>query len=541
MRCPSCGKTFDRKIGYCSNCGLFAPEAEYFVNGSSVKAWEKEVGLKHSEHIAKTTVSEKKSNTPKKNTAKAIGIDLGAVNSCVAVMEGSKAVIIPNLEGYRTTPSAVGLTKEGKPVIGQAAKRQAVTNSDRTVHSVKRAMGTNCRFSLSTNKLSPQAVSAMILRKLKADAEAYLGRPVTEAVISVPACFTSAQRQATRNAGILAGLNVLSLINEPSAAAMAYGLDQTTDQKVLIYDLGGSSFDVSILNISSGIFEVLATTGDSRLGGDNFDNEIVEYLIDSFKAFYGIDLRSELLAMRRLKDAAEKAKIELSEVASSNISLPYITAGPSGPIHLDATLTGAKFNKLTDFLVQKTMELVKSALKEASLSPSDIDKILLVGGSTRIPAIQDAVRDYFGKEPFKAINPDECIAAGAAIQAALLTGDLKGRLLLDVTTYSLGVETKGGIFTKIIDQNTTIPAKTSREFSTTADGQTEVEIHVLQGESDRVSENISLGRFILSGIPPAPKGVPKIEVTFNIDANGVVDVSARDKATNREQKITLMS
>ena len=471
--------------------------------------------------------------------AKVIGIDLGTTNSCVAVMEGSETVVIPNPEGNRTTPSVVGFAKDGERLIGQVAKRQAVTNPDRTIQSIKREMGSDYKVSIDDKQYTPQEISAMILTKLKNDAEAYLGQPVTQAVITVPAYFTDSQRQATKDAGKIAGLEVLRIINEPTAASLAYGLDKESDQKILVFDLGGGTFDVSILDIADGVFEVLATAGNNRLGGDDFDNKIVDYLVDSFKASDGVDLRNDRMAMQRLREAAEKAKIELSGVTSSNINLAYITADATGPKHMDITLTRAKFDELTADLVQKTMDPVKRAMSDAGVSPSEIDKILLVGGSTRIPAVQDAVKNYFGKEPFKGINPDECVAIGAAIQAAVLTGDVKGLLLLDVTPLSLGIETEGGIFTKMIERNTTIPTKKSMVFSTAANGQTQVDVHVLQGERDIAAYNKSLGNFILDGIAPAPRGVPQIEVTFDIDANGIVNVSAKDKGTGREQKITI--
>ena len=471
--------------------------------------------------------------------AKVIGIDLGTTNSCVAVMEGSETVVIPNPEGNRTTPSVVAFAKDGERLIGQVAKRQAVTNPDKTIQSIKREMGSDYKVNIDDKSYTPQQISAMILSKLKSDAEAYLGQSVTQAVITVPAYFTDAQRQATKDAGKIAGLDVMRIINEPTAAALAYGLDKETDQKILVFDLGGGTFDVSILDISDGVFEVLATAGNNRLGGDDFDNKIVDFLVESFKSSDGVDLRNDRMAMQRLREAAEKAKIELSGVTTSNINLPYITADATGPKHMDITLTRAKFDELTAGLVQATMDPVKRAMSDASITPSDINKILLVGGSTRIPAVQDAVKNYFGKEPFKGINPDECVAIGAAIQAAVLTGDVKGLLLLDVTPLSLGIETQGGVFTKMIERNTTIPTKKSQVFSTAADGQTQVDVHVLQGEREMAAYNKSLGNFILDGIAPAPRGVPQIEVTFDIDANGIVNVSAKDKGTGREQKITI--
>ena len=471
--------------------------------------------------------------------AKVIGIDLGTTNSCVAVMEGGEAVVIPNPEGNRTTPSVIAFSKTGERLVGQVAKRQAVTNPDRTVQSIKREMGSNYKVHIDDKQYSPQEISAMLLTKLKSDAEAYLGQPVTQVVITVPAYFSDSQRQATKDAGKIAGLDVLRIINEPTAASLAYGLDKETDQKILVFDLGGGTFDVSILEIGDGVFEVLATAGNNRLGGDDFDNKVVEYLVDTFKKEQGVDLHSDRMAMQRLREAAEKAKIELSGVTTSNINLAYITADATGPKHLDMTLTRAKFDELTRDLVEKTMEPVKRAMSDAGMTPSDIQKILLVGGSTRVPAVQDAVKKYFGKEPFKGINPDECVAVGAAIQAAVLTGDVKGLLLLDVTPLSLGIETMGGVFTKMIERNTTIPAKKSQVFSTAADGQTQVDVHVLQGEREMASYNKSLGNFILDGIAPAPRGVPQIEVTFDIDANGIVHVTAKDMGTGREQKITI--
>ncbi len=471
--------------------------------------------------------------------AKVIGIDLGTTNSCVAVMEGGETVVIPNPEGNRTTPSVVAFSKTGERLIGQVAKRQAVTNPDRTVQSIKREMGSNYKVSIDDKQYSPQEISAMILAKLKSDAEAYLGQTITQAVITVPAYFSDSQRQATKDAGKIAGLEVLRIINEPTAAALAYGLDKEADQKILVFDLGGGTFDVSILEIGDGVFEVLATAGNNRLGGDDFDNKVVDYLVETFQKEQGVDLRKDKMAMQRLREAAEKAKIDLSGVTTSNINLAYITADANGPKHMDVTLTRAKFDELTHDLVEKTMEPLRRAMTDAGMTPSDIHKILLVGGSTRIPAVQDAVKKYFGKDPFKGINPDECVAVGAAIQAAVLTGDVKGLLLLDVTPLSLGIETQGGIFTKMIERNTTIPSKKSQVFSTASDGQTQVDVHVLQGEREMASYNKSLGNFILDGIAPAPRGVPQIEVTFDIDANGIVHVTAKDMGTGREQKITI--
>ncbi len=471
--------------------------------------------------------------------SKIIGIDLGTTNSCVAVMEGGEPVVIANAEGNRTTPSVVAFSKTGERMVGQVAKRQAVTNHERTISSIKRHMGSDYKVDIDGKKYTPQEISAMILQKLKADAEAYLGGPVTEAVITVPAYFNDAQRQATKDAGKIAGLEVKRIINEPTAAALAYGVDKEESQKIMVYDLGGGTFDVSILDIGDGVIEVLATAGNTHLGGDDFDECIIKYLVSEFKKSEGIDLSSDKVAMQRLKEAAEKAKIELSGVTSSNINLPYITADATGPKHLDVTLTRAKFNELTAHLVDATMEPVRQAMSDAGLTASDISKVLLVGGSTRIPAVQEAVKKFTGKEGFKGINPDECVAMGAAIQGGVLGGDVKGLLLLDVTPLSLGIETMGGVFTRLIDRNTTIPTKKSQIFSTAADGQTSVEVHVLQGEREMAAYNKTLGRFQLTGIAPAPRGVPQIEVTFDIDANGIVNVSAKDMGTGAEQKITI--
>ncbi|MCL2057291.1 MAG: molecular chaperone DnaK, partial [Oscillospiraceae bacterium] len=473
--------------------------------------------------------------------AKIIGIDLGTTNSCVSVMEGGEAIIIPNAEGGRTTPSVVAFSKEGERMVGTVAKRQAITNPDRTVMSVKRHMGTDFKANIDGKTYTPQEISAMTLQKLKGDAEAYLGHSVTEAVITVPAYFTDAQRQATKDAGRIAGLDVKRIINEPTAAALAYGMDKENDQKIMVFDLGGGTFDVSIIEMGDGVQEVLATAGNNRLGGDDFDERVIGFLADEFRRESGIDLRNDKMAMQRLKEAAEKAKIELSGMATSNVNLPFITADASGPKHLDISITRAKFNELTADLVEATMGPVRRAMSDAGLSPSDLHKVLLVGGSTRIPAVQDAVKGYTGKEPSKNINPDECVASGAAIQGGILGGDVKGLLLLDVTPLSLGIETLGGVFTRIIERNTTIPTKKSQVFSTAADGQTSVEVHVLQGEREMAAGNKTLSRFHLDNIPPAPRGVPQIEVTFDIDANGIVNVSAKDLGTGKEQHITITS
>ena len=473
--------------------------------------------------------------------SKVIGIDLGTTNSCVAVMEGGEAVVIPNAEGNRTTPSVVAFSKTGERMVGQVAKRQAITNPDRTISSIKREMGSDHRVSIDGKAYTPQEISAMILQKLKSDAEAYLGSPVTEAVITVPAYFTDAQRQATKDAGKIAGLDVKRIINEPTAAALAYGVDKEQAQKIMVYDLGGGTFDVSILEIDDGVIEVLATAGNNRLGGDDFDQCIMKYLVSEFKRTEGIDLSGDKVAMQRLKEAAEKAKIELSGVTTSNINLPYITADATGPKHLDVTLTRAKFNELTGHLVDATMGPVRQAMSDAGLKPSDLAKVLMVGGSSRIPAVVEAVKNFTGSEPFKGINPDECVAMGAALQAGVLTGDVKGLLLLDVTPLSLGIETMGGVCTRLIERNTTIPVKKSQIFSTAADNQTSVEVNVLQGEREMAAANKSLGRFHLDGIAPARRGVPQIEVTFDTDANGIVNVSAKDLGTGTEQHITITS
>ena len=470
---------------------------------------------------------------------KIIGIDLGTTNSCVAVLEGGEPVVIANAEGGRTTPSVVAFSKTGERMVGQVAKRQAVTNADRTIASIKRHMGENYKVTIDGKSYTPQEISAMVLQKLKADAEAYLGQTVTEAVITVPAYFSDAQRQATKDAGKIAGLDVKRIINEPTAAALAYGLDKENEQKIMVYDLGGGTFDVSILEIGDGIVEVLATAGDTRLGGDDFDQRVMDYLVSEFKKAEGVDLTNDKMAMQRLREAAEKAKIELSGMTTTTVNLPYITADATGPKHLDVTVTRAKFNELTADLVERTLKPVRQAMSDAGLKASDLHKVLLVGGSTRIPAVQEAVKNLTGNEGFKGINPDECVAVGAAIQGGVLTGDVQDIVLLDVTPLSLGIETMGGVFTRLIDRNTTIPTRKSQIFSTAADGQTSVDVHVLQGEREMAAYNKTLGNFQLSGIAPAPRGVPQIEVTFDIDANGIVKVSAKDLGTGKEQQISI--
>ena len=473
--------------------------------------------------------------------AKTIGIDLGTTNSCVAVIEGGEPVVIPNAEGGRTTPSVVAFSKTGERLVGQVAKRQAITNAEKTVSSIKREMGSNYKVNIDGKDYTPQEISAMILTKLKTDAEAYLGEKVSQAVITVPAYFTDAQRQATKDAGKIAGLDVKRIINEPTAAALSYGIDKETDQKVMVYDLGGGTFDVSIIEMGDGVQEVLATAGNNRLGGDDFDQRVMDWIVGSFKAETGVDLKGDKMAMQRVKEAAEKAKIDLSGITSTNINLPFITADATGPKHLDLNLSRAKFNELTADLVEKTMGPVRQALSDSGLSIDKIDKVLMVGGSSRIPAVQEAVKKFTGKEPFKGINPDECVAIGAAIQAGVLGGEVEGLLLLDVTPLSLGVETMGGVMTKIIERNTTIPTKKSQIFSTAVDGQTQVEVNVLQGEREFARDNKQLGLFKLDGIAPAPRGIPQIEVTFDIDANGIVNVYAKDLGTGKEQKITITS
>ncbi len=473
--------------------------------------------------------------------SKIIGIDLGTTNSCVAVMEGGEPVVITNADGARTTPSVVGFQKNGERIIGQAAKRQAITNPDKTISSIKRHMGSDYSVDIDGKKYTPQEISAMILQKLKADAEAYLGETVTEAVITVPAYFSDAQRQATKDAGRIAGLDVKRIINEPTAAALAYGIDKENDQKIMVYDLGGGTFDVSIIEMGEGVQEVMATAGNNRLGGDDFDERVIKYLVSEFRRDSGIDLSADKMAMQRLKEAAEKAKIELSGMTQTNVNLPFITADANGPKHLDITITRAKFNELTADLVEATMVPVRQALSDAGITASQLDKILLVGGSSRIPAVQEAVKNLTGKEPFKGINPDECVAVGASLQAGVLGGEVKGLLLLDVTPLSLGLETLGSVCTRIIERNTTIPTKKSQIFSTAADNQTSVDIHILQGEREMASDNKTLGMFRLDGIAPAPRGIPQIEVTFDIDANGIVHVSAKDLGTGKEQQVTITS
>ena len=471
--------------------------------------------------------------------AKIIGIDLGTTNSCVAVMEGGEPTVIANAEGARTTPSVVAFTKAGERLVGQVAKRQAITNPDRTISSIKRDMGTDKKISIDDKNYTPQEISAMILQKLKQDAESYVGEKITQAVITVPAYFSDAQRQATKDAGKIAGLEVLRIINEPTAASLAYGMDKDKDQKIMVYDLGGGTFDVSIMEIGDGVFEVLATSGNNRLGGDDFDDRVIKWICEEFKKENGVDLTGDKMAMQRLKEAAEKAKVELSGVTTSNINLPFITADATGPKHLDLTLTRAKFNELTADLVESTMVPARNAMKDAGLSSGELDRVLLVGGSSRIPAVYDAVKNLTGKEPHKGINPDECVALGAAIQAGVLSGDVEDLVLLDVTPLSLGIETMGGVFTRLIDRNTTIPTKKSQIFSTAADGQTSVEVHVLQGEREMAAYNKTLGKFSLTGIPSAPRGVPQVEVTFDIDANGIVHVSAKDLGSGNAQDITI--
>ncbi len=474
--------------------------------------------------------------------SKVIGIDLGTTNSCVAVLEGGEPVVIANAEGNRTTPSIVGFAKNGERLVGETAKRQAITNPDRTIISIKRHMGTDYKVNIDGKDYTPQDISAMVLMKLKADAESYLGEKVTQAVITVPAYFTDSQKQATKDAGKIAGLEVLRIVNEPTAAALAYGLDKAdSDHKILVYDLGGGTFDVSVLELGDGMFTVLATNGNNRLGGDDFDKCLIDFMADTFKSEHGIDLRNDKMSMQRLKDAAEKAKKELSSSQTTNVNLPFITAGPEGPLHLDMNITRAKFDQLTSDLVQKTIEPMKKAMADAGVTNSDLEKVILVGGSTRIPAVQEAVKKVTGKDPYKGINPDECVAIGAAIQAGVLTGEVNDVLLLDVTPLSLGIETLGGVFTKLIDRNTTIPTKKSQIFSTAADNQTAVDIHVLQGEREMAAYNTTLGRFQLTGIPAAPRGIPQIEVTFDIDANGIVNVSAKDMGTGKDQRITISS